>query len=243
MKHFSSSDLNPSPSSFRSVIFGEPTGLALVAGHKGTFGFKILAKGRPAHSGYPWLGASAISAILPVLQDIDGLDDIPPEEGGLPVSELLGRSTLNIGVLNGGVAGNVVPGFAEAGVKVRVAGGELEDIERIIERAVEKATRSSRSRTDVVGNGNGADVSIQFEGGSLPEFFDTDVTGFEVISVNYGTDAFSLHVGDRENGEKVKRYLYGPGSIYVAHGDDEGLTVGELEEAVRGYKRLIEASL
>lgn len=49
---------------------------------------------------------------------------------------------------------------------------------------------------------------------------------------NYGTDVPNLE------GEHVS-YLYGPGSILVAHGDDEGLTVGELEEAVEGYKRLI----
>jgi acetylornithine deacetylase len=39
--------------------------------------------------------------------------------------------------------------------------------------------------------------------------------------------------------EGVKRYLYGPGSILVAHGRDEGLTVGDMEEAVRGYKKLV----
>jgi acetylornithine deacetylase len=41
----------------------------------------------------------------------------------------------------------------------------------------------------------------------------------------------------------VRRYLYGPGTIHVAHGDNEAITVGELEEAVRGYKRLIAAAL
>lgn len=35
------------------------------------------------------------------------------------------------------------------------------------------------------------------------------------------------------------RYLYGPGTIFVAHGDDEALTVGDLEEAVEGFKKLI----
>lgn len=35
------------------------------------------------------------------------------------------------------------------------------------------------------------------------------------------------------------RYLYGPGSILVAHGPDEGLTVGDLEAAVEGYKRIV----
>jgi acetylornithine deacetylase len=41
----------------------------------------------------------------------------------------------------------------------------------------------------------------------------------------------------------VKRYLYGPGSILVAHGKNEGLTVGDLEEALDGYKKLVRHSL
>lgn len=50
--------------------------------------------------------------------------------------------------------------------------------------------------------------------------------------VNYGTDIPSL------KGNHT-RYLYGPGSILVAHGARENLTVGDLETAVEGYKKLI----
>jgi acetylornithine deacetylase len=56
--------------------------------------------------------------------------------------------------------------------------------------------------------------------------------GFETIVVNYGTDIPNL------KGSHT-RYLYGPGSILVAHSEKEGLTVGDLEEAVEGYKNLI----
>ena len=59
------------------------------------------------------------------------------------------------------------------------------------------------------------------------------VAGFETGSVNYGTDIPHL------KGHKGKRYLYGPGSILVAHGPDEGITKEELEGGVDGYKRLI----
>lgn len=54
--------------------------------------------------------------------------------------------------------------------------------------------------------------------------------------VNYGTDAANLE------GDHV-RYLYGPGDILVAHGDDEAVTVRDLETAVEGYKRLIKHAL
>ena len=56
--------------------------------------------------------------------------------------------------------------------------------------------------------------------------------GFDTIVVNYGTDIPHL-AGDH------KRYLYGPGSIMVAHGANEQVTVGDLEGAVEGYRRLI----
>lgn len=40
----------------------------------------------------------------------------------------------------------------------------------------------------------------------------------------------------------MHKYLYGPGSIFVAHGADEAITVRDLEDAVDGYKRLIDAA-
>ncbi len=54
--------------------------------------------------------------------------------------------------------------------------------------------------------------------------------------LNYGTDIPSLK-GDH------KRYLYGPGSILVAHSDHEHVKISELEAAVEGYKVLITESL
>ena len=58
------------------------------------------------------------------------------------------------------------------------------------------------------------------------------MTGFETVIAKYGTDVPNL------KGDHVK-YLYGPGTILVAHGDDEALRVRDLEEAVEGYKKII----
>jgi acetylornithine deacetylase len=70
---------------------------------------------------------------------------------------------------------------------------------------------------------------------SLPERL-SDMAGFDTVVVNYGTDIPNLD-------GKHKRYLYGPGSILVAHSDHEHLTAGDLEEAVEGYKKLMIALL
>jgi acetylornithine deacetylase len=228
MKVFSNSPLNNK--SLNTLIFGEPTEAALVAGHKGMLGFQVLAHGSAAHSGYPWLGKSAVSAILPALSRVDALGDIPVEEGGLPASSKYGHTTLNIGKVRAGVATNVVPSEAMADVAVRLAEGTPEEAREIIIRAVEDATREVEAVVEV--DFKSHDESYP------PQDLDVDVEGFDVTTVNYGTDVPNLEVGSG-----VKRYLYGPGSIFVAHGDNEALTVRQIKEAVVGYKKLIQAAL
>ncbi|PGH03528.1 hypothetical protein AJ79_07363 [Helicocarpus griseus UAMH5409] len=233
MVHFSDSDLNTTPPFFRTLIFGEPTELKLVDGHKGNVRFTVEAKGLAAHSGYPWLGHSAVSEILPVLSRIDELGDIPVEEGGLPASEKYGRTTLNIGTIKGGAAGNIVPVSASASVTVRLAAGTVEEAQETIKRAV----------SDVSGGSQNITVTFPNDKAYPPTDLDVDAEGFEVMTVNYGTDIPKLTIHNEGTDIQVKKYLYGPGSIFVAHGVDEGLTIGDLEEAVEGYGRLIEAGI
>jgi acetylornithine deacetylase len=236
MQWYSQSDLNTSPPTIHTVIFGEPTDLALVSGHKGTLSCSISARGKAAHSGYPWLGRSAVSAILPALARLDKLGDIPEEDGGLPGSEKLGKTTVNIGRLEGGVAGNVVPVSASALVTIRLAHPDVDRAKAIVTKAIHDATDGDEY------------VTIEWANhgrGNAPIDFDTDVDGFNVTSVNYGTDAFYLNFHKGAGGSphgRVHRYLYGPGNIFVAHGADEAVTVGQLETAVEGYKTLIDAA-
>jgi acetylornithine deacetylase len=70
-----------------------------------------------------------------------------------------------------------------------------------------------------------------FKGGSPPQHLDADVDEFDVITVNYGTDVPSLKIHG-----KVKRYLYGPGSIHVAHGDGRRLRLGSWKGLSRGIR-------
>lgn len=199
--------------SWETVIFGEPTELKLASGHKGGMGLTINAKGKAGHSGYPELGKNANSMLVRALSVLDDLE--------LPWSEKFGNNSINIGTIEGGVAANVIAEDASAVLSVRVATESLKEIRDLIEKAVLTAS---------------PDVTIDFSYGRGPVHIDHDVDGFETVVVNYGTDIPSLK-GDH------KRYLYGPGSILVAHSDHEHVKISELEEAVDGYKVLIEKSL
>ena len=226
MKHFSDSDLyHTSSKDYKAILFGEPTELKLAEGHKGISFLKIDAKGKAAHSGYPWLGKSANSMILPALMTLDMLGDISEEDGGLPRSEKFGKTTVNVGYMQGGVAGNVVPEHAHADITFRLAGGSLDEVKHIILNAIHTVDPDD-------------DLDLDLTMAYGPIALDADIDGFDTITVNYGTDIPNLKVKDG-----VKRYLYGPGSILVAHGADEGLTVGDMEEAVKGYKKLVKHAL
>ena len=109
---------------WETVIFGEPTELKLASGHKGNIGFNIKAEGKAAHSGYPWLGVNANSLLLPALVKLDNLK--------LPESKKYGNTTVNIGRMEGGVAGNVVAEMASAQIQIRIAAGSAEDVKKTV---------------------------------------------------------------------------------------------------------------
>ena len=146
---------------WESVIFGEPTELKLAAGHKGLLGFKLKATGQAAHSGYPWLGESAISMILPALVKLENLQ--------LPWSEKYGNTTLNIGQIEGGVAMNVMAESATAGIAMRLANGTAEQTKEIVLDAIREVDARLETTFQSVGYGP-VDIAHEVDALSLVLF-------------------------------------------------------------------------
>lgn len=223
--------------SWETVIFGEPTELKLASGHKGSLGFNIKATGKAGHSGYPWLGENANSMLIPALVALDRLE--------LPSSKKYGNTTLNIGKMEGGVAGNVIAETAKAQIQIRIADGSAEKIKDIVVDTITKV--DARLELIFLSKGYGpVDIDTDVEGSKSFNHYSKSPTvcgnlrlhllGFDTIVVNYGTDIPNLY-GD------YKKYLYGPGNILVAHSDHEHLVEDDLFAAVEGYKKLILAAL
>jgi acetylornithine deacetylase len=218
MRNFSDWKHRPSPN-YDIAIFGEPTEGKLVCGHKGMLGFALKATGKAAHSGYPWLGASANDIMVEALGSLLELRE------HLPWSEKYGNTTMNFGRIEGGVAANVVAETASANIATRLAAGTPDVVKGLVINALKGAKANAQQQ--------GGDLTIDWASeGYAPVDIDCDLEGFETLTVNYGTDV-PLLKGDH------KRYLYGPGSIFVAHSDHEALKKSELEQAVLDYRRLI----
>jgi acetylornithine deacetylase len=193
------------PRGSRYLINGEPTENKLALGSKGALRYEILARGKMAHSAYPHLGESAIEKLLDALAAIRALE--------LPVDEVLGPSTLNIGTLAGGRAPNVIADEAKAEVFIRLVGDSA-----ATRAAIERAC-AGRAEARVV---------LQIPAvrlGSLP--------GFATDVMAYTTDipAFGTSWG--------QPFLIGPGSIHVAHTLEERVPKQQLLEAVELYKNLV----
>ncbi|GAB7353470.1 hypothetical protein MBLNU459_g3926t1 [Dothideomycetes sp. NU459] len=114
-----------------------------------------------------------------------------------PISEKLGPSTFHSGQINGGVAYNVLAAECKALCAVRVA----EDLPEIRRMIYETADRYE-------------DVNVQVRFGYDETYLDCDLPDIATTPVSFGTDVPRLE-------GTHKKYLYGPGSILVAHGVDE----------------------
>lgn len=133
------------------------------------------------------------------------------DELALPRDELLGATTVNIGHLAGGVADNVMAPEAEARLMIRLVTSP-DDVWGSIEQWA--AGRAEVERGPTV-----PPVRL----GVLP--------GFATSVAAFATDIPEL-------GHWGRPHLFGPGSIHVAHRDDEHVRIDELRSAVDAYERL-----
>ena len=101
------------------AILMEPTGAIIEGGCQGTMRFTLTTEGQAAHSARSWAGHNAIHDLLPILHILsdwqDGADHLVEVDG------LTYREGLNATMVQGGLAGNVVPPEATVQINYRFA--------------------------------------------------------------------------------------------------------------------------
>jgi acetylornithine deacetylase len=191
---------NLQPRGSRFLINGEPTDNRIAIASKGSLRAVVRATGKMAHSAYPELGDSATHKLVEALHRILAIP--------LPVLDDVGPSTLNIGMIAGGYAPNVIADHAEAQVMVRLVGPSDET-----RRAIELAAAGL------------ATVDFTLE---IPFKRLRAIEGLPTMVAAFTTDVPWL-----DNwGEPL---LLGPGSIHVAHTPHEKLAKKELFDAIELY--------
>jgi acetylornithine deacetylase/succinyl-diaminopimelate desuccinylase-like protein len=213
------------------MIIAEPTTCAPVHGHKGGVGLEICIHGHAAHSSRPELGANAISAAARI---ITALDNEQSRLEALDAATAVGRGTVSVTEIDGGVARNIIPDLCTLYAGRRIAPGEdpLEIYESL--------------KALVVSAGSPLQVDVEMANGTaFPAFFtDPDDDFVQLIAglserapetVTYGSNCLAY---DDITASKV---LFGPGSIDQAHQAVEWVDIDELVNASSVYRKLLSA--
>jgi acetylornithine deacetylase len=186
----------------RYLINGEPTDNRLGVATRGMLRLRLTSSGRAAHTSHPELGESAIEKLIDALVRLRTLT--------LPADDILGRTHYTVGLIDGGIAPNVVPPVASAEVMFRSVGGRdeihaaLQPLERLV------------TIEDVL---------------EVPPIHMVVLPGIEAAVFPYTTDIPFLAAWGQP-------LLYGPGSVLVAHTVDEFVSAGDLERAINDYESL-----
>jgi len=191
----------------RFLINGEPTDNRLGLATRGILRLKLRASGRAAHSSFPELGESAIDKLIDALVELRSIT--------MPADPMLGQTHYTVGLIDGGVAPNVVSPSAEAEVMFRTTSSASD---------VRAAVAPLEQR-----------VAIEHVLEVPPVRLKT-VPGFDAAVFPYTTDIPFLPAW----GEPL---LFGPGSIHVAHTADEWVSIAELTAASQHYVTLAKALL
>jgi acetylornithine deacetylase len=211
------------------TIVGEPTGLQPVRAGKGYALGEIVVRGKEAHSAFPAAGRSAIldgarvvlalERVAKKLASRKNRDFDPP------------FTTLNVGVIHGGSAKNIIPGECRMTVEWRPVPGHPADwaAELIREELAALAKRDPGFHAEFevkrldppFAPSKGRELAILLE--SLSKRPST--------TVSFGTEAAHLP------GEET--IVFGPGHMSVAHQSGEYVAVADLRKCVAYFRSVI----
>ena len=223
---------NAKPFRARFVIVGEPTSLQPMRAGKGYSLAEITVGGREAHSAYPQLGASAIFRAARLIERIENIaKELKSDQrtGFDPP-----YTTLNVGVIKGGTAKNIVAGECRFTLEWRMIPGQ--DSRHVL-NLIEAAIRELRSGDpDFICEIDAARADESFEtpvDSPLVEFLEKS-SSQSSGTVAFGTEAPSMITLGAD------AVVFGPGDIRVAHRTGEFVPAGQLNECVRILAQAIE---
>jgi len=212
---------------YQFALVGEPTSMQVVHVTKGSLWATLRAKGKAAHSSQPERGENAI---LKLARALDVLERELGAELATYTHPVLGRSTLNVGVIRGGSRPNIVPDLAEAELDIRItpalaaAGGGL---------ALLRKTREEKQLpVELVNPHENPPMATDASHPMIQALLATAPTT-ALAGAPWFSDAAHLSHGG------IPSICIGPGSIDQAHTVDEFIEISALEDGAEFFARFI----
>jgi acetylornithine deacetylase len=205
----------------RHMVIGEPTGLRPVCAGKGYALAEIVVRGKEAHSAFPSKGRSAIFDAARVVTRLERVAKRLEARKNRAFDPPF--TTLNVGLIQGGTAKNIIAGECRITVEWRPVPGQPGDWAAEL---IREALKGFDARLDV------KRLDPAFEPSATKRLVGMveSMTGRRATTVSFGTEAAHLRTMTSE------AIVFGPGDMTVAHKSGEFVAVKDLKECV-GYLR------
>jgi acetylornithine deacetylase len=218
-----------------AAVVAEPTSLRAVVAHKGALRWRILVRGRAAHSSKPELGVNAISHMARIVLALEA----DHRQLAARPHPLLGPGTCNVGLIRGGVQVNFVPDQCVIEIDRRLLPGEIaKAVLAHYQSLVDDLRRRHPDLDAVMEKPMMVSDALETPVDSAPARVASGVLGQmgldpKLGGVPYGSDASKL----ARHG--VPSIVFGPGSIDQAHAAVEYVELAQVEKAAEFYRRFI----
>ncbi len=216
----------------RYSIVGEPTSLKPIRAGKGYSLSEVIVKGREAHSAYPALGASAVFRAARLINRLEAIAERLKDED-LHAAFEPPFTTLNIGLIRGGSAKNVLAGECRFTLEWRpIPTQPSAHVLNLFKEAIAEEQRNDpdfECEVDFSRADTGFETAVDSPLVSLLE----EATGIESGTVAFGTEAAQMKLLGSE------AVVIGPGDIREAHRTGEFVPVDELEKCAAVLKLAI----
>jgi acetylornithine deacetylase len=212
----------------RAIIVGEPTSMEVIDAHKRIDAYRTRVTGREAHSSLPALGVNAISAAAALVGELDRIGaDIAKKENDPRFEPPF--STVSVGTIRGGTAGNIVPKLCDFQWQVRSLPQAKpteapRDLAAFAERALLPRMRKVTPEASIETTAENSVLAFVAGKASEAVALALKLTGAtETHAVSYTTEAGLFeHAG-------YPSVICGPGDIAQAHAADEFVSVDQLD--------------
>lgn len=210
------------------AIVGEPTELNVVAAHSGIFFPKLTTRGVSGHGSTPDYGANAIDRMFSLVTQIKAVvADMAPHP-------LIGKPSLNLGLIHGGDRPNRIPDKCEAALDIRVvppmpAKDILARIEKICQ-SVEWAELEVIRYNNPMDTATDSPLVTAVTDGASELGLQCNVIGWRGC-----TDAEGF-----QTGLQIDTVVLGPGSLAQAHSADEFVSISQVRTAADLYASVVQ---
>jgi len=220
------------PLRVRYSIVGEPTSLKPIRAGKGYSLAEVIVKGREAHSAYPAIGASAVFRAARLINRLESIAEQLKKDQHDAFDPAY--TTLNIGLIHGGSAKNVLAGECRFTLEWRPV--PTQPSEHVLElfRAAIDAERKLDPGLECEVDANRQDTGFETAPDSPLIKLLEDATGNQSGTVAFGTEAAQMKL---LGGEAV---VIGPGDIREAHRTGEFVPIDELERCTEVLRQSIQ---